>query len=137
MTAAPTDHRPVTPTVGYRIEHDGRSAVIAGDTVPCEGLDRLVAGAGVYVQTVIREDVIAQIPLARLQDVCDYHSTVTQAAQTAARAGVGTLVLTHMVPAPPPGGAQVWIAVASGHFGGTVLAPDDLTAVEVPLATAG
>ena len=137
VTAAPTDHRPVTPTVGYRIEHDGRSAVIAGDTVPCEGLDRLVAGAGVYVQTVIREDVIAQIPLARLQDVCDYHSTVTQAAQTAARAGIGTLVLTHMVPAPPPGGAQEWIAVASGHFGGTVLAPDDLTAVEVRPATAG
>jgi ribonuclease Z len=38
VVAAPTDHRPVHPTVGYRVEHDGTSVVIAGDTVPCEGL---------------------------------------------------------------------------------------------------
>lgn len=137
ITAAPTDHRPVSPTVGYRITHDDASVVIAGDTVPCDGLDRLLDGADAYVQTVIRDDVIRQIPVQRLQDVCDYHSTVTQAAQTAARAGIGTLVLTHMVPAPPPGGAQEWIDVATAHFGGTVLAPDDLTAVEVRPATAG
>lgn len=131
VDVAPTDHRPVAPTVGYRVTHDRCSAVIAGDTVPCEGLDRLVAGADVYVQTVIREDVLRAIPLQRLQDVCDYHSTVVQAAQTAERAGVGTLVLTHMVPAPPPGGAQEWIDLAAEHFGGTVVAPDDLGSVEV------
>jgi len=137
VIAAPTDHRPVAPTVGYRVTHDGASVVIAGDTVPCDGLERLAAGADVYVQTVIRDDVIRQIPVQRLQDVCDYHSTVLQAAQTAERAGVGTLVLTHMVPAPPPGGAQEWIDLAAGHFGGTVLAPDDLASVPVPAATAG
>ncbi len=131
IVAAPTDHRPVAPTVGYRIEHDGSSVVIAGDTVPCDGLDRLVTGADVYVQTVIRDDVIGQIPLQRLQDVCDYHSTVTQAAQTAARSGVGTLVMTHMVPAPPPGGVQEWIDLAAQHFDGTILAPQDLATIEV------
>lgn len=131
VTAAPTDHRPVAPTVGYRVDHDGASVVIAGDTVPCEGLDRLLRGADVYVQTVVRDDVIRQIPLQRLQDVCDYHSTVTQAAQTAARAGVHTLVLTHMVPTPPPGGASEWIALAGEHFPGRILAPDDLGTVEV------
>lgn len=136
IEVAATDHRPVSPTVGYRIDHEGRSVVIAGDTVPCEGLDRLAAGADVYVQTVIRDDVIRRIPLQRLQDVCDYHSTVVQAAQTAARAGVGTLVLTHMVPAPPPGGAQEWIDVASGHFDGTILAPDDLGSVQIAAASA-
>jgi ribonuclease Z len=49
VTAAPTDHRPVAPTVGYRVEHEGASVVLAGDTVPCAGLDRLCAGADVYV----------------------------------------------------------------------------------------
>jgi ribonuclease Z len=83
------------------------------------------------VQTVVRDDVIRQIPLQRLQDVCDYHSTVVQAAQTAARAGVGTLVLTHMVPAPPPGGEHEWIDLAGEHFDGTVLAPADLATIEV------
>ena len=31
ITAASTDHRPVEPTLGYRIEHDGASVVIGGD----------------------------------------------------------------------------------------------------------
>jgi ribonuclease Z len=131
VTAAPTDHRPVAPTVGYRIEHEGRVAVLAGDTVPCDGLDTLLAGADVYVQTVIRDDIVRQVPMQRFQDICDYHSSVVDAARTATRAGVGTLVLTHMVPAPPPGGAQEWIDMAREHFDGEVLAPDDLGTIEV------
>src|SRR5690606_23098363 len=99
IVAAPTDHRPVVPTVGYRVEHDGRAVVIAGDTVPCDGLDQLCEGADAYVQTVIRPDLVEKIPSERLQDIVDYHSSVTDAARTAKRAGVRTLVLTHMVPA--------------------------------------
>ena len=44
VTAAPTDTRPVRPTVGYRVDEGGASVVIAGDTVPCAGLDELCAG---------------------------------------------------------------------------------------------
>ncbi|HVM54273.1 MAG TPA: MBL fold metallo-hydrolase [Acidimicrobiales bacterium] len=131
VTAAPTDHRPVAPTVGYRVEHDGRTVAIAGDTVPCDGLDRLCAGADVYVQTVIRPDLVAQVPSARLQDIVDYHSSVTDAARTAARAGVGTLVLTHMVPAPAPGSEDEWAAIARADFGGEVVVGTDLLAIDV------
>lgn len=130
LLAAPTDHRPVAPTIGFRIEHDGTAVVIAGDTVPCEGLDRLCAGADIYVQTVIRPDLVRAIPSPRLQDIHDYHSTIEQAAQTAARAGVRTLVLTHPVPPPFPGTEADWIAEATAHFDGEVLLPDDLTVVE-------
>ena len=91
VTAAATDHRPVEPTVGYRIDHEGRAVVIAGDTVPCAGLDALCAGADVYVQTVLRDDLVSLVPLQRFRDTIDYHSTVVQAAQTAARSGVRTL----------------------------------------------
>jgi len=45
------------------------------------------------VCTVIRDDILRSIGLPRLVDVCDYHSTVQQAADTAQRAGIGTLVL--------------------------------------------
>lgn len=132
VRVGPTDHRPVAPTVAYRVEHDGRSVVLAGDTVPCEGLDELLVGADVYVQTVIRDDLIRRIPVPRLHDVCDYHSTVQDAARTARRAGVGTLVLTHMVPAPPAGDVAEWIELARAEFSGRVVAPDDLGVVEVP-----
>lgn len=43
---APTDHRPVEPSIGFRFDHDGAAVVVAGDTVPCGGLDRLCSGAG-------------------------------------------------------------------------------------------
>jgi len=129
VLAQPTDHAPVHPTVGYRVEHEGGSVVIAGDTLPCSGLDTLCANADVYVQTVIRESMIKMIPFPRLQDVLDYHSTVEQAGQTAARAGVGTLVLTHPVPPPIPGTEQEWVDEAKGHFSGTILLGTDLLTV--------
>ena len=131
VLAAPTDHRPVTPTVGYRVEHDGRSVVIAGDTVPCDSLDRLCHGADVYVQTVIRPDLVELVPSARLQDIIDYHSSVADAGRTAARAGVKTLVLTHMVPTPAPGSDDEWISQASAEFDGQIVFAHDLLSVDV------
>lgn len=124
-----TDHRPVAPTVGYRIEHGGAVAAVAGDTVPCAGLDALCAGADLYVQTVIREDLVRALPSPRLQDILDYHSTVEQAAQTAARAGVRTLVLTHYVPPLTPGDEAGWRDRAAAHFQGEIVVGDDLTTV--------
>ncbi len=131
VTAAPTDHAPVRPTVGFRVEEEGRSVVIAGDTVPCEGLDELCAGADVLVHTVVRRDLIEQIGLPRLLDVLDYHSSVPDAAQTAARNGVNTLVLTHPVPAPAPGTEQEWLDQAKTHFNGEVILAIDLLTLEV------
>ncbi len=126
-----TEHRPVDPTVGFRIEVGGRSAVLAGDGIPCATLDALCKGADVYVQAVIRGDLVKQVPSARLQDILDYHSTVEQAAQTAAKAGVGTLMLTHYVPALQHGQESEWLVLAAAHFAGSVVLGDDLTHVEV------
>ncbi len=131
IRVAPADHRPVTPTVGFRIEADGASVVLAGDTVPCAGLDELARGADALVHTVIRKDIVANIPQQRLQDICDYHSSVQEAAATAARAGVGTLVMTHYVPALVPGQEEQWRALAAAEFGGRVELGDDLHRVEV------
>ncbi len=131
IRVAPTDHRPVAPTIGFRIECGTASVVLAGDTVPCAGLDRLAAGAGALVHTVIRKDIVANIPQQRLKDICDYHSSVEEAAATAARAGVDTLVMTHYVPALVPGQEEQWRALAAGAFGGRIELGDDLHRVEV------
>jgi ribonuclease Z len=131
ITAAPTDHRPVEPTLGFRVEYDGATVVLAGDTVPCASLDTLAAGADALVHTVIRADLVAQIPVQRLRDILDYHSSVEQAAATAARAGVGTLVLTHYVPALVPGQEDQWRALAATEFGGPVEIGNDLHQVSV------
>lgn len=126
-----TDHRPVEPTVAYRIECEGKSIVLGGDGVPCVSLDELCSGADAYVQTVLRDDLVRLVPNARFQDILDYHSTVEQAADTATRAGVGTLVLTHYIPSMQPGQEDEWRARAAAHFAGPVILGDDLTFVEV------
>jgi ribonuclease Z len=131
VTAAPTDHAPVRPTVGFRVDDGTTSVVIAGDTVPCDGLDELCAGADMLVHTVVRRDMIEPLGLARLTDVLDYHSSVEDAAQTAARNGIGTLVLTHLVPAPQPGSEGEWAARAKEHFDGTIVVAHDLLTLEV------
>jgi ribonuclease Z len=126
-----TDHRPVEPTVAFRLEVGDTSVVLGGDGVPCSGLDELCAGATGYVQTVIRDDLVKLVPMQRLQDILDYHSTVAQAADTAARAGVGTLVLTHYVPTLMPGQEDDWRALARPHFSGPIVLGDDLTFVDL------
>ena len=131
IRVAPTDHRPVAPTIGFRIESEGTSVTLAGDTVPCAGLDELASGADALVHTVIRKDIVVNIPQQRLQDICDYHSSVEQAAATAARAGVGTLVMTHYVPALVPGQEEQWRALAASEFPGRIELGDDLHRVEV------
>ncbi|HEV3136103.1 MAG TPA: ribonuclease Z [Acidimicrobiia bacterium] len=131
VRVAATDHRPVEPTVAYRIEGDGRSVVVGGDGVPCVGLDELCHGADAYVQTVIRSDLVRQVPNTRFQDIIDYHSTVEDAARTAARAEVRTLVLTHYVPPMAPAQADEWRALAARHFAGDIVLGDDLTTVDL------
>jgi ribonuclease Z len=126
-----TVHAPVHPTIGFRVEHDGKVAALAGDTIPCPGLDDLTKDADVYVQTVIRDDIVRSIPVARLQDILDYHSSVEQAGQTAANNGVKTLMLTHMVPAPQPEHYDEWKAIAAKEFDGEIVIGDDLTTVTI------
>ncbi|MFN8088936.1 MAG: ribonuclease Z [Mycobacterium sp.] len=134
ITAAPTDHRPVEPTLAFRFDTSDASAVLAGDTVPCTSLDALASGADALVHTAIRADLVEQIPVQRLRDILDYHSSVEQAAATAARAGVGTLVLTHYVPPLVPGQEDQWRALAAKEFSGPVEIGNDLLRVTLPAA---
>ena len=130
VRCAPTDHRPVEPTVAFRFDCGDSSAVVAGDTVPCPGLDRLCEGAQALVHTVIRKDIIEGIPIQRVLDTLDYHSSPAEAAQTAARATMDTLVLTHYFPPPTEDGDE-YRALAAEHFDGAIEVGDDLHRIEV------
>lgn len=132
LAAYRTEHAPVSPTLGYRVACGIAVAAIAGDTIPCDGLDALCKGAGVYVQTVIREDLVRRVPSRRFQDILDYHSTVEQAGRTAQKAGVKTLLLTHYVPPMQSGDEDSWRSLAAAHFDGEIVLGDDLTRVSLP-----
>jgi ribonuclease Z len=131
IRVAPTDHRPVAPTIGFRIESGGAAVVLAGDTVPCDSLVELARDADALVHTVIRKDIVNLLPQQRIKDICDYHSSVQEAAATATRAGVSTLILTHYVPGIAPGQEEQWRALAAAEFDGRIELGDDLHRVEI------
>jgi len=131
ITTAATEHAPVKPTIGYRLTHEGSTVALVGDTIPCGGVDELARDTDLYVQTVIRRDIVETIPHPMMQDVLDYHSGVVEAAQTAARVGAKRLALTHMVPAPAPDQYPDWIALAAEQYGGEIIIGDDLTTITV------
>ena len=95
------------------------------------GAGRVVQGVDVLVQTVVRPDLIEQVGLPRLLDVLDYHSSGRRRPGPPARNGVGTLVLTHLVPAPAAGTEQEWIDQAATHFDGEVVLASDLTTIDL------
>jgi ribonuclease Z len=78
---------------------------------------------------VLRRPLVERVPVPRFQDILDYHSSTEDAAATAARAGVHTLVLTHLIPAPAPGTEQDWIDDVRQSFDGEVIVGHDLLTV--------
>jgi ribonuclease BN (tRNA processing enzyme) len=76
-------------TFGFRIEHDGRALAYSADTGPTDELVRLAAGADV---------LLSEASFVAAPDLPPgLHLTARQAAEHATRAGVGELVLTHLV----------------------------------------
>ena len=135
IKTAATEHAPVKPTLGYRIEHNELAVALVGDTVPCEGVDELAMGVDAYVQTVIRSDLVSLSPNSMMLDILDYHSDVQQAAQTAERVNAKRLVLTHMVPAPTEEQYSEWVDQAQKYFRGEIVIGDDLTTVSLQRAS--
>ncbi len=88
VTAAHVNH-PVE-TFGFRLEHAGRSIAYSADTGESAALVELARGADLLL---CEASLLEGPDLPR-----DLHLTARQAAQHAARAGVGRLMLTHLVP---------------------------------------
>ncbi len=76
---------------GTASKAEDKVVALAGDTIPCEGLDRLCAGADVYVQTGgaarPRYAPTVGVPSPRFQDILDYHSSCEDAGRTGTGAG--------------------------------------------------
>ncbi len=77
-------------TFAFRIERDGHSLAYSADTGPADELVRLAAGADLLLCEASFPDVEGLPP--------DLHLTAREAGEHAARAGVGELILTHLVP---------------------------------------
>jgi ribonuclease BN (tRNA processing enzyme) len=97
-------------TYGVRLEHRGRVLAYSADTAPCEALIRLAQGADVFLCEASYLDGADNPP--------DIHLTGREAAEHATKAGVGRLLLTHLVTAW--GSEALTIEAASNAFAGPI-----------------
>lgn len=98
---------------GFRIEHDGRVLAYSGDTGESDDLVQLAEGADLFLCEASFLDK-PSLPTG-------LHLTARQAGEHAARAEVGRLVLTHLVPWNDAD-ASLREAKASGYSGDIELA---------------
>jgi ribonuclease Z len=102
------DHFPVVPAFGFRASYDGKTVVFSGDTSKCDSLLEASRGASMLVcealNATMLDRAIAAIkpsqPLqaGNLEDVPTYHISTIEVAELAREAGVGEVVLTHVIP---------------------------------------
>lgn len=137
VTATLTQHAPVFPTFGFRFDTPTGSIAFSGDTGPCDNVVRLAQGADVLVHEVIDLEALLQrfqhMPNAdrvRAQ-LGRSHTPVDVVGSIAERAGVGTLVLSHIVPGDDGRSTTAWEDAARGEFGGRVVCAVDLDEIEI------
>jgi ribonuclease BN (tRNA processing enzyme) len=128
VTCAVVDHPLVPLALAYRFDCPDRSIVISGDTRPCASLVKLARGADVLVHEALYLPAAPGAPGSALRrHVVESHTPVEDAGRVAADAGVGTLVLTHFVPAEdPPVSDEQWLAGARVHYSGRIVVGRDL-----------
>jgi ribonuclease BN (tRNA processing enzyme) len=134
VTAALVHHPPVAPAFAYRFDTADRSIVISGDTTPTERLVALARRADVLVHEALYDAaavdrLVASVPNASdlRRSMLSHHTTAEDAGRIAAEAGVGTLVLSHLIPAEDPAVTdEMWTEAARRHFRGRVVVAKDL-----------
>jgi ribonuclease Z len=128
-------HEPVHEAVAYRVTSPVATVVISGDTRVCDEVRDLAAGADVLVHEACRVSAMAaSIAGTPFETIFSYHADTVALGGLAAAAGVGHLMLTHLIPAPtnPEEEATFASDIREGGYDGDLTIGRDLAAVEVP-----
>jgi len=121
----------------YRFKTGDRTIVISGDTGPCEALVEFARGADILVHEVINVELLAaamrksgQLTSEAIQDQMRHmeedHASPETVGKLAARAGVGMVVLTHVIPGDESDPTGAYTDGVSRHFKGRVVLASDL-----------
>jgi ribonuclease Z len=147
VTAFAVDHAPIAPAFGYRVAYKGRVVVVSGDTKATGAMVQAARGADVLVHEALQPRLVAKITRGLEQagqpdtaqitrDILNYHTTPEQAADIAAQAKVGMLVLTHIAPPLPSRLLHAaFLGDAAARFGGPIRIAHDGLVLHLPAAS--
>ncbi|MFC3421700.1 MBL fold metallo-hydrolase [Rhizorhabdus histidinilytica] len=132
VRSALVDHYTVRPAFAYRFDTADRSIVISGDTTYSEALAELARDADVLIHEALYEPFLDRISTANAPTLRDHlrksHTTTEQIGQLAAKANVGKVVLTHLVPAVGVTDEE-WIVGVQKYYRGEIVVGRDLMVI--------
>ncbi|MEZ5295765.1 MAG: MBL fold metallo-hydrolase [Ilumatobacteraceae bacterium] len=134
VDAVAVHHEPVRDAVAYRVTTPDGVVVVSGDTRVCDEVLELSRGADVVVHEACRSRAMAEsIAGTPFERIFDYHADTVALGALARDAGIGHLVLTHLIPSPPDAVAVAAFAddVRAGGYDGELTVGDDLTTVTI------
>ena len=140
VEAVPVDHAPVRHAFGFVFRDaagagtgGGPRIVLSGDTRRCPALIEAARGAELLVHEVFVHREMPVVPGVRsaesVANVAGYHTLSGEVGKIAAEAGVGCLMLTHIV--PPSCDRAALLAEVTADFSGPVIVGEDLMSFDV------
>ena len=132
VSAVAVEHEPVVPAVAYRVDTEDGSIVISGDTDVCRQVEDLSRGVDILVHEAIRAEGLRGL-VSDPSRLLAYHSEPIDIGGLAQSAGVGHLILTHMVPPPQTENERRAYEqeVRDGGYTGRLTVAEDLFSVKL------
>ncbi len=116
--------------LGYRIQAEGKTVAISGDTVPCAGVLRLARDADLLVQCCHLPKSQANTPVMAYLTEAILPSS-GQVGCIAAQARVKRMVITHLSASINPATYAEILADIRQDYGGEVIVGEDLLTIEI------
>ncbi|NOJ42237.1 MBL fold metallo-hydrolase [Bradyrhizobium australiense] len=131
ITAIKVDHAPVEPAYGYRIDYNGRSVVLSGDTRTSDNLIRAAERVDLLVHEVVSPETFSRagVNLERTKSVIAHHVTPEQAGEIFARTKPKLAVYSHIV--LPTATNDDLISGTRKTYDGPLEVGEDLMVIEV------
>lgn len=131
VTAFEVDHFPVKPAFGYRIDFEGRSVVLSGDTRFSENLISHAQGVDLLVHEVVSPASFerAGVRPERARSVIEHHITPERAGEVFARTRPRLALYSHIVQADAT--EQELLEPTRKTYSGSVVTGEDLMVIEV------
>lgn len=137
------DHPPVVPAVGFRVNYKDRSVMITGDTIYSDSLIQHAMGADLMVSDALNHKMSQMFADAGedldnnlssvTEDIQESHIRPEEAALVAKEAGVGALIITHVLPPVPDLFINPFLRDARAVFDGEVRMANDGTLISLPV----
>lgn len=100
ITAFLVDHGPVKPSFGYRLDYQGHSVAISGDTRPSENLVKFCKGVDVLIHEALDAEALRKsaenLSQSQFESILGHHTTPEQAGQIFSRVKPRMAVYSHI-----------------------------------------